>query len=141
MKKFWPTITPPEGSEFIPFKYRLEAGGAQIDGFILRWYDAEKYVETMGDKELLAVLDGTSLRVTFRDILVRGHKAKASADQIATAMIEKRNGRGGQRFAPTQRWLGPSPDSPTIMENLVEFPSRESAAAAFSAWYESHLPK
>lgn len=60
---------------------------------ILVWDDVDQMREHYGDEGLLAVCDGTSLRVSFQNIARRFKQAGKSDEEIAKAEIDFRPGK------------------------------------------------
>lgn len=88
------TVSAPAGSHF-EFEEVKTAKGTQSLGDvpILVWDDAQKFVNFYGEDGVLAIADGTSLRVSFQGIARRYRTAKKADDEIAKAQIEFRPGK------------------------------------------------
>jgi hypothetical protein len=96
------TLKAPEGSHW-SFEEVKTGKGTQTLGKenpLLVWDDLEKMRAHYGDAGLLAVADGTSLRVSFQNIIRRAVAGgKATPDDVAKAQIE---------FKPGKRVVGES---------------------------------
>ena len=92
--------TPPNGAEFADEEVKT-AKGTQSLGTVplLVWKDADALVDHYGREALLAMADGTSLRVSFQGIARRLKAAGKSDDEIKDAQI---------RFKPNNRQVAAS---------------------------------
>lgn len=99
------TTEAPEGAHF-EFEEVKTARGTESLGEVplLVWDDLDKARAFYTDEGILAVLDGTSLRVSFQGTARRLKAANKADDDIAKAQSEFRPGRrqGGQS-TPTSR--------------------------------------
>jgi hypothetical protein len=100
------TVAAPEGSHWSNEEVKTDKGTKSLgkENPLLVWDDLDKAREFYGDEGLKAILDGTSLRVSFQNI-VRRHAASAAAkaaegkpienvtDEMAKAQIEFRPGK------------------------------------------------
>ena len=99
------TVTAPDGAHF-DFDELKTARGSQSLGElpILVWDDLEKARAVYGDDGIVAIIDGTSLRVSFQAAARRLALAGKSADEIAQAQISFRPGkRQGGASTPVSR--------------------------------------
>lgn len=88
-------LNAPEGSEWRYEEVKTDRGTKSLgnDNPILVWTDLDKAREFYGDDKLLSVLDGTSLRVSFQNIIRRGRAdEKKTTDDIAKSQVEFRPG-------------------------------------------------
>ena len=88
------TVSAPDGADF-EYDEVKTAGGTQSLGNVplLVWKDADKARAYYGDEGILAIMDGTSLRVSFQSIARRHKAAKKTDDEIAKAQIDFRPGK------------------------------------------------
>jgi hypothetical protein len=99
------SVEAPKGSHFEFEEVKTEKGTKSL-GFvpILAWDDLEKAAEFYGDSGILAILDGTSLRVSFQNIARRKRNAGKTDDEIAKEQLEFRPGtRKVGESTPTSR--------------------------------------
>jgi hypothetical protein len=98
------TVQAPNGAHF-EFETVKTAKGTKDLGQapILKWDSLAAATEHYGEENILNVLDGTSLRVSFQGIARRGRIAQKSDDDIAKTQVE---------FKPGTRVVGqPTPVS------------------------------
>ena len=100
------SIAAPEGSHWSFEEVKTDKGTKSLgkENPLLVWDDLDKGREFYGDEGIRAIMDGTSLRVSFQNI-VRRHAASAAAkvaegkdpgnvqDEMAKAQIEFRPGK------------------------------------------------
>lgn len=88
------TVAAPAGSHF-EFEEVATARGTQTLGEkpLLVWDSVDAAREFYGDEGLTAILDGTSLRVSFQSIARRMAIANKTDDEIATAQVAFRPGK------------------------------------------------
>lgn len=90
------TVQAPEGAEWAYEELKTDKGTKSLgsDNPILVWKDLEKMREFYGDEGVLAIADGTSLRVSFQNIGRRMRSnEKNTIDDIAKAQVEFRPGK------------------------------------------------
>lgn len=91
------TVTAPAGADFsfdeVKTKRGLESLGTVP---ILVWNSADALLQYYGEEGVLAMADGTSLRVSYQSIARRMKLAGKSDDEIAKAQIDFRPGRRPQ---------------------------------------------
>lgn len=109
------SVNAPAGSHF-EFEEVKTAKGTQSLGEvpILVWESVDAMVSNYGEEGVLAVADGTSLRVSFQNIARRYKAAGKSDDEIATAQVG---------FKPGKRQVGastPSSRSARLAKQAVE---------------------
>lgn len=94
------TVSAPAGAHF-DFEEVKTAKGTQSLGEvpILVWDSLDAMVQYFGEEGVLAVADGTSLRVSYQNIARRFKAANKSNDEIATAQVG---------FKPGKRQVGAS---------------------------------
>lgn len=110
------TVAAPEGAHWGFEEVKTEKGTKSLgaENPILIWDDLEKMRAYYGDAGLLAVADGTSLRVSFQNIIRRQRAADKTLDDIAKAQLE---------FKPGKRTVGestPASRSARAAKNAVE---------------------
>lgn len=99
------SIAAPDGAEFV-YEEVKTAKGTQTLGEvpILRFNTLDGLRAHFGDDGVLAIADGTSLRVSCQNIARRLKAAGKSDDEIATAQVAFRPGkRTGGASTPTTR--------------------------------------
>lgn len=88
------TIAAPKGAHFDFDEVKTKNGTVSLgEAPILVWDSAEDMVSYYGEESILAMADGTSLRVSFQGIARRFRAAKKSDDEIAKAQIDFRPGK------------------------------------------------
>ncbi len=88
------TVTAPSGSHFEPEEVKTAKGTQSLgDVPILTWDNLDAAVQFYGEEGILAVCDGTSLRVSFQNIARRFKAAGKSDDEIAEAQVKFRPGK------------------------------------------------
>lgn len=88
------TVTAPDGAHFEFDEVKTARGEKSLGEVpILVWDDLEKAAEFYGVDSILAILDGTSLRVSFQGIARRMAVGEKTADDIAKAQVEFRPGK------------------------------------------------
>lgn len=88
------TITAPEGAHFEFDEVKTNRGEQSLgEQPILVWDNLDAAAATYGTEGVLAILDGTSVRVSMQSIARRGALAKKSADDIAKMQIDFRPGK------------------------------------------------
>jgi len=95
------TKAAPEGARWAYEEVKTDKGTKSLgnDNPILVWEDLDKARAYYGDEKVLGVLDGTSLRVSFQNIIRRGRAGDKSVDDIAQAQLD---------FKPGTRQVGES---------------------------------
>lgn len=99
------TIEAPKGAHW-DYEEVKTAKGTQSLGEvpILVWDDLDSLKEYYGEDGLLAVCDGTSLRVSFQNIARRFKAAGKTDDEIAKAIVDFKPGkRAVGQATPTSR--------------------------------------
>jgi hypothetical protein len=99
------SVEAPAGSHFGWEEVKTGGGTASL-GFVplLQWDEVEKFREYYTDEGVLAIADGTSLRVSFQNIARRYRAAKKTDDEIAQAQVNFRPGKRAVGSAtPTSR--------------------------------------
>lgn len=88
-------VAAPEGASWKYEEVKTNKGTESLgsDNPILVWEDMTKAQEFYGEEGILAVMDGTSLRVSFQNITRRGKAGKKSIDDIAEAQVKFRPGK------------------------------------------------
>lgn len=88
------TVDAPAGSHF-EFEEVKTAKGTQSLGDvpILVWDNLDELKGVMGDEGVLAIADGTSLRVSYQNIARRFKAAGKTDDEIAKAQVDFRPGK------------------------------------------------
>jgi hypothetical protein len=99
------TVSAPEGAEFIYDEVKTERGQKSLGEWpLLVWKDIDAAVAHYGTAEILDILDGTSLRVSFQSINRRMALAGKSQDEAAKAQVDFKPGkRGGGASTPASR--------------------------------------
>lgn len=99
------TVTAPEGAHFDYDEVKTARGTQSLgEKPLLVWDNVESARATYGDEGLAAILDGTSLRVSFQSIARRLAIAGKTDDEIAQAQISFRPGkRVGGASTPVSR--------------------------------------
>ncbi len=99
------TITAPEGAHFEFDEVKTNRGEVSLgEQPILVWDDLNAAVATYGNEGVLAILDGTSVRVSMQAIARRAAIAKKSADEVAKMQIDFRPGkRAAGKSTPESR--------------------------------------
>jgi len=99
------TLAAPAGAHWSMEEVKTARGTQSLgDVPILVWDDHDKFLACYGDEAVLAVADGTSLRVSFQNIARRYVAADKSMDEIAKAQIDFRPGkRQGGASTPASR--------------------------------------
>jgi hypothetical protein len=95
------TLTAPEGAHWSYEEVKTDKGTRSLGtNFpLLVWDNLDKMREKYGDDGVLAVADGTSLRVSFQNIVRRAASANKTFDEMAKTQIE---------FKPGKRVVGES---------------------------------
>lgn len=95
------TIEAPAGAHWSYEEVKTEKGTKSLgnDNPLLVFDSVEGLKEKYGDEGLLAIADGTSLRVSFQNIIRRMKVAGKSPDEMAKAQLE---------FKPGKRTVGES---------------------------------
>ncbi len=95
------TKVAPEGSHWVYEEVKTDKGTKSLgnENPLLVWDDLDKARAHYGDEKILGVLDGTSLRVSFQNIIRRGRAGDKSVDDIAQAQLD---------FKPGTRTVGES---------------------------------
>lgn len=99
------TVAAPEGAEF-EFEVVKTAKGTQTLGEVplLRFNTLPGLLAHLGEEGVLAIADGTSLRVSYQSIARRLKAAGKSDDEIAQAQVNFKPGkRVGGASTPTTR--------------------------------------
>lgn len=87
-------IAAPEGAHFEFDEVKTNRGEQSLgEQPILVWDSLDAAAATYGTEGVLAILDGTSVRVSMQSIARRGALAKKSADDIAKMQIDFRPGK------------------------------------------------
>lgn len=87
-------IAAPEGAHFEFDEVKTNRGEQSLgEQPILVWDNLDAAAATYGTEGVLAILDGTSVRVSMQSIARRGALAKKSADDIAKMQIDFRPGK------------------------------------------------
>ena len=99
------TVTPPTGAHFESEELKTAKGTQSLGEVpILVWDDASAVTANFGEKGLLDILDGTSLRVSYQGIARRLKVAGKSDDEIANAQVQFKPGkRAGGSSTPASR--------------------------------------
>jgi hypothetical protein len=94
----------PAGARWAQEEVKTKGGTESLGTVpILVWDNLEAARNYYGEEGLLAVLDGTSLRVSFQSIARRFRTAKKTDDELQTAQVN---------FKPGKRVVGaPTPES------------------------------
>jgi len=88
------TVVAPEGAHFAFEEVKTDRGTKSLGEVpLLVWDNLEGAVEHYGDEGILAMLDGTSARVSFQSIARRHKIADKSDDDAATAQIAFKPGK------------------------------------------------
>ncbi|CAB4165367.1 hypothetical protein UFOVP1537_25 [uncultured Caudovirales phage] len=88
------TVAAPHGAHFEFDEVRTDKGTKSLGEVpILVWDDVDALVACYGKEGILAVSDGTSLRVSFQSIARRFSAAGKTHDEIAKAQTEFRPGK------------------------------------------------
>lgn len=88
------TVTAPTGAHFDWDEVKTKRGTESLGEVpLLVWDSAESLLGFYGEESVLAMADGTSLRVSFQSIARRMRAAGKSDDEIAKAQIDFRPGR------------------------------------------------
>lgn len=89
------TVAAPEGSHWAYEEVKTNKGTESLgtENPILVWDDLDKARAVYGDEGITAVLDGTSLRVSFQNIVRRGTASKKTTDEIAELQVKFRPGK------------------------------------------------
>lgn len=86
-------ITAPTGAHFEFEEVRTDRGATSLGNVpILKWDNLEACLDFYGEDQLLNVLDGTSLRVSFQGMARRMKAAGKTDDEIAQAELDFRPG-------------------------------------------------
>jgi len=95
------TLAAPEGAHWSYEEVKTDKGTKSLgnDNPLLVWDDLEKMRAHYGDEAVLSIADGTSLRVSFQNIIRRGRAGDKTPDDIAKAQLE---------FKPGKRVVGES---------------------------------
>jgi len=116
------SVAAPEGAGWSWEEVKTARGTKSLgDVPILVWADHDAMVKFYGEEAILAVADGTSLRVSFQNIARRYALAEKSLDEIATAQCE---------FRPGKRAVGsstPASRAAKMARNAVEKSSNKEA--------------
>ena len=87
-------IAAPEGAHFEFDEVKTNRGEQSLgEQPILVWDNLDAAAATYGTEGVLAILDGTSVRVSMQSIARRGALAKKSPDEIAKMQIDFRPGK------------------------------------------------
>lgn len=88
-------VAAPEGSHWAYEEVKTNKGTESLgkENPILVWDDLDKARTVYGDDGITSILDGTSLRVSFQNIVRRGTAAKKSVDEIAELQVKFRPGK------------------------------------------------
>lgn len=87
-------IAAPEGAHFEFDEVKTNRGEQSLgEQPILVWDNLDAAAATYGTEGVLAILDGTSVRVSMQSIARRGALAKKSVDDIAKMQIDFRPGK------------------------------------------------
>lgn len=99
------TLQAPQGAHFEYDSVKTDRGTKDLGQVpLLIWDSIEAARAFYGDEGIVAVLDGTSLRVSFQSIARRGRTSGKSDDEIAKAQLEFRPGkRQGGVSTPASR--------------------------------------
>lgn len=99
------TIAAPAGAHFSMEEVKTARGTQSLGEVpLLVWDDKDAFDAYYGDEAVLAIADGTSLRVSFQNIARRYTQAEKSMDEIAKAQIDFRPGkRQGGASTPASR--------------------------------------
>jgi hypothetical protein len=99
------TVSAPSGAHFEWEEVKTGGGLTSLgDVPILVWDSLDSMVSFYGEEGVLAMADGTSLRVSFQSIARRFRAAKKSDDDIAKAQAEFKPGkRQGGASTPQSR--------------------------------------
>lgn len=88
------SVSAPEGAHFEYEEVKTNHGAQSLgEKPILVWDSVSKAVEYYGDEGVLAIWDGTSLRVSFQSISRRLAIAGKTSDEIAKAQVDFRPGK------------------------------------------------
>lgn len=89
------TVPAPDGAEWSYEEVKTTKGTESLgkENPILVWHDLDKLRSYIGDDGLLAVADGTSLRVSYQNIVRRGLAGKKSIDEVAKLQVDFRPGK------------------------------------------------
>ena len=89
------SVQAPDGAHWAYEEVKTNKGTESLgsDNPILVWDNLDKARETYGDEGITSVLDGTSLRVSFQNIIRRGKAAKKTVDEIADLQVKFRPGK------------------------------------------------
>lgn len=88
------TLTPPSGSHFESEEVKTAKGTQSLGEVpLLVWDNHQAMVAYYGEEGVLAIADGTSLRVSFQNIARRFKAANKTDDEIAKAQIDFRPGK------------------------------------------------
>ena len=87
-------VAAPDGAHFDFDEVKTDRGTKSLgDVPLLVWDDLDSCREHYGDEGIMAVLDGTSLKVSFQSIARRYKIAGKSDDEIAKALVDFRPGK------------------------------------------------
>ncbi len=88
------TVQAPDGAHFAFDEVKTQKGAASLgDVPILVWDSVDKMVEFYTNEGVLAIADGTSVRVSMQSIARRLKAAGKTDDEIATKQLEFRPGK------------------------------------------------
>ena len=98
-------VDAPSGAHFSFEEVKTDRGTKSLgDVPLLTWDDLDSMTKFYGEEGVLAVADGTSLRVSFQSIARRFSAAGKTLDEIATAQVGFRPGkRQGGQSTPASR--------------------------------------
>lgn len=88
------TVVAPPGSHFTSESVKTDKGTKNLGEVpLLVWDELDQMKMFYGDEGVLAIADGTSLRVSFQNIARRFKAANKTDDEIAKAQIDFRPGK------------------------------------------------
>ncbi len=98
------TIAAPAGSHFEIEEVATKGGAEKFEAPILIWDTTEALVAHLGEEGVIAMADGTSLRVAYQAAARRGHTKGKSFDEIAASQVEYKPGkRSGASSTPQNK--------------------------------------
>jgi hypothetical protein len=98
------TVKAPDGAHFEIEEVATKGGTEKFEAPILVWDTTPALVAHLGEEGVLAMADGTSLRVAYQAAARRGHTKNKSFDEIAQAQVEYKPGkRSGASSTPQNK--------------------------------------
>lgn len=134
-------VVAPSGAHFEFEEVKTKKGTESLGEVpILVWDDPSAAIACYGNEGIIAILDGTSLRVSFQSIARRMRVANKTDDEIAQAMIDFRPGKRavGQstpvsRAANAAKKAADKVDGDTIAKLLEAIASGKLSSAELAA--------